>query len=478
MTPPLAKRNTNFGEWFRKVLVEAGILDYRYPIKGCGVWLPYGFQIRRMVTNLLRDLHDKSGHEEVLFPIMVTEPNLRKEASHIKDFENEVFWVTHGGRKPLKIRYALRPTSETAMYPMFKLWIRSHADLPIKMYQIGSVFRYETKTTRPIIRVREVTTFKEAHTCHATLEEAEEQVSEAIGIYKRFFDACGVPYLISRRPDWDKFPGSLYSVAFDVLMPDGRTMQSGTIHNLGKNFSTVFDITYEASNGEHENVCQTCYGISERGIGAQLSVHGDDNGVVLIPNLAPTQVVIIPIPDKEVMPSILAVSETVAEKLSDSGFRVKVDKREELTPGAKFFYWELRGVPIRIEIGPRDIKKKQAIVVRRDTFEKKACVLDDLPLEVRQIVEQMSTDMRTKAWSWMNSRIFRVDTLEKAKGILAKKGGIVEVFWCGTEDCGHGLEQVNAKLLGVPIDIEEKTEGRCASCGKKASSLVRLAIAY
>jgi prolyl-tRNA synthetase len=478
MTPLLAKRNEDFGEWFRKVLVEASILDYRYPIKGCGVWLPYGFQIRRMLTNLLRDLHDTFGHEEVRFPIMVTEPNLRKEASHIKDFENEVFWVTHGGRKPLQIRYALRPTSETAMYPMFKLWVRSHADLPIKMYQIGSVFRYETKTTRPIIRVREVTTFKEAHTCHATLEEAEKQISEAIQIYKQFFDACGVPYLISRRPDWDKFPGSLYSVAFDVLMPDGRTMQSGTIHNLGRNFSTVFDITYEASDGEHENVYQTCYGISERGIGAELSVHGDDNGIVLIPNLAPTQVIVIPIPDKKNMPLILDTAEKVAKNLTDSGFRVKVDKREELTPGAKFFFWELRGIPIRIEIGPRDVKKNQAIVVRRDTFEKKDCTLVNLSQVVRQTVDQMSADMRKKAWGWMKSRVFRVDSLEKAKTILAKKGGVVEALWCGTEDCGHNLEQVNAKLLGVPIDIEEKLEGKCASCGKKASNLVRLAIAY
>ncbi|UCE96430.1 MAG: proline--tRNA ligase [Candidatus Bathyarchaeota archaeon] len=473
------KLDKRFGEWFRQVLIDAEILDYRYPIKGCGVWLPYGFKIRKLVTNLLRNLHDVRGHDEVQFPIMVTETNLRKEATHIKDFENEVFWITHGGLKPLEIRYALRPTSETAIFPMLKLWIRSHADLPKKLYQIGSVFRCETKTTRPIIRVREVTTFKEAHTCHATAKDAENQIKEATQIYKDFFNACGVPYAISRRPDWDKFPGALYSLSFDVIMPDGRTLQSGTVHNLGQNFSKAFDIQYETLEGNHEYIWQTCYGISERGIGALISVHGDDNGLVLMPELSPIQVIIVIIPHKKYLQQIIKVSRTVADMLSDLDFRVKIDQREDLTPGAKFFYWETHGVPIRIEIGPMDIQKKQVTIVRRDTFKRETCKISDLPSRLHKLVDHMSTELRKKGWKWMGKRMYRVNSLEKANELLKRRAGIVELPWCGEYDCGHEIEErVNASLLGTPVDINEKIKGKCPICGKTVSGLVRMAVAY
>ena len=473
------RRDSHFGEWFRNVLIDAEILDYRYPIKGCGVWLPYGFKIRKLVTQLLRDLHDAKGHDEVRFPIMVTETNLRKEAKHIKDFENEVFWVTHGGSKPLEIRYALRPTSETAIYPMLKLWIRSHADLPSKLYQIGSVFRCETKTTRPIIRVREVTTFKEAHTGHTTLEDAETQIKEATQIYKDFFNVCGVPYVVSRRPDWDKFPGSLYSISFDVIMPDGRTLQSGTVHNLGQNFSKAFDIQYETAEGDHEYIWQTCYGISERAIGALISTHGDDNGVTLMPRLAPIQVIVIPIPHKEKEKLISEACESTAELIKSLGFRVEIDSREDLRPGNKFYYWELRGVPIRIEIGPKDLLNEQVIIVRRDTLNREACEMTSLTYRLPEIIHQMEIDLRMKAWEWMNKRIHKVTTLGEANELLRKRAGIVELLWCGDDECGRKLEeQVKAKLLGTPLDVEEKAEGECVVCGKKTSTLVRVAVAY
>ncbi len=477
--PTTEKRNKHYGKWLRKTLIDASILDYRYPIKGCGVWLPYGHKIRKGAVDLLRKLHDDKEHDEVQFPIMVTETNLRKEATHIRNFEDEVFWITHGGLTPLKIKYALRPTSETAIYPMLKLWIRSHADLPQKLYQIGSVFRCETKTTRPIIRVREVTTFKEAHTSHATAEGAEAQIKEATQIYKDFFDTCGIPYLISRRPEWDKFPGALYSLSFDVILPDGRTLQSGTIHNLGQNFSKAFDIQYEALEGSHEYIWQTCYGISERAIGAILSVHGDDNGIVLIPKLAPIQVVIIPIPHKDNQRPIMKACDKVANKLTSLKFRVAIDRRDELTPGAKFFYWELRGVPIRIEIGPKDIQKEQAIVVRRDTFEKEAYKVSDLQKQLSRIMKKMSKEMREKAWQWMKARIHRVNSLEEANKLIAKKAGVVELLWCGKAECGHKLEEsVKASLLGTPVDTEGKVKGKCVVCDKRAVNLVRVAIAY
>jgi prolyl-tRNA synthetase len=473
------KRDKHFGQWFRHILINAEILDYRYPIKGSGVWLPYGHKIRRHVIQLLRDLHDTTGHSEVQFPIMVTETNLRKEATHVKNFENEVFWITHGGLKPLKIKYALRPTSETAIYPMLKLWIRSHADLPKKYYQIGSVFRCETKTTRPIIRVREVTTFKEAHTSHTTLHETEGQIEEAIQIYRNFFDSCGLPYLISRRPDWDKFPGALYSISFDIIMPDGRTLQIGTIHNLGQNFSKAFDIQYETLEGSHEYIWQTCYGISERGIGALLSVHGDDNGIVLVPLLAPIQIIVIPIPHKGDQRRILEECKKVEKELANLGFRVEIDQREDLTPGAKFFYWDLRGVPFRLEIGLKDIQKDQVIVVRRDTLKKEACRTEDLSSQLSLKLEQMAIELREKAWKWMKSKLYRVNSLEKASKLIKKRAGVIELSWCGADECGHKLEtSINASLLGIPADIKEKVQGKCIVCNRKAGKIVRMAVAY
>ncbi len=472
------KRDEHFGEWFRSVLINAEILDYRYPIKGCGVWLPYGFKIRKLVVNLLRHLHDSKGHNEVRFPIMVTETNLRKEAAHVKDFEDEVFWITHGGLKPLEIRYALRPTSETAIYPMLKLWIRNHADLPSKLYQISSVFRCETKTTRPILRVREVTTFKEAHTGHATLEDAETQIQEATQIYKDFFDKCGIPYLISKRPDWDKFPGALYSISFEVIMPDGRTLQSGTIHNLGQNFSKAFDIQYETLGGDHEYIWQTCYGISERAIGALISVHSDDNGVVLTPNLAPIQVVIIPIPHKERGQSIVRTCKEIAEKIAKKGYRVHVDDREDLTPGNKFFYWELRGVPLRIEIGDKEIQNKQVTIVRRDTFKKEKCSMDQLHSRLQETIKQMQTELSEKAWEWIHKHTHEVNTIEDANRLLKSRAGIIELSWCGKSNCGHEIEdQVQAKLLGIPLETGKK-KSNCVICGKKASTVVRVSVSY
>jgi prolyl-tRNA synthetase len=479
---PLVRRqkwSKEFGEWFRHVLIDAGIMDYRYPIKGCGVWLPYGFKIRRNVLQILRDLLDSTGHEEALFPLMIPETSLAKEATHVRSFEGECFWVTRGGFEPLKVRYALRPTSETVIAPMLKLWIRSHADLPLKLYQVVNIFRYETKATRPILRMREVATFKEAHTAHATSEEAEAQVREGIEVYKKFFDELGVPYKISRRPDWDKFAGALYSVAFDMICPDGRSLQIGTVHNLGQNFAKAFDILYETKEGNQEHIWQTCYGISGRGIAAVLIAHGDDHGVVLPPKIAPIQVVVVPVPYKGREEQINKTCQEVASKLKKADIRVELDLRADLTPGSKFYYWELRGVPLRIEIGPRDIEKNEVTIVRRDTLEKQTCKTDELVKVVRGLMGQMTSDLREKARRWMRGCVYRVDSLPEAIKLLEKRAGMVEVLWCGKAECGHELEgEVKARVLGVPEDTEEKVDGKCVVCGQKAENVVRVALAY
>ena len=241
----------NFSEWYHELLMTAEIVDNRYPVKGMCVWFPFGFAIKKNVYGIIRELLD-FDHQETQFPLMIPENEFMKEAQHIKGFEEEVYWVTHGGLTPLEVKLALRPTSETAIYPMFKLWIRSHADLPLRIYQIVNTFRYETKHTRPLIRLREITSFKEAHTVHATWEEAAEQVEVAIQRYSEFYHRLAIPFLVSRRPSWDKFPGADYTTAIDVIMPDGKTLQVGTAHHLGSTFARTYEITYEAEDGEQK----------------------------------------------------------------------------------------------------------------------------------------------------------------------------------------------------------------------------------
>jgi prolyl-tRNA synthetase len=473
------KWRKEFGEWFRDVLINAGIMDYRYPIKGSGVWMPYGFKIRRNVLQIIRDLLDNTEHDETLFPLLIPETSLAQEAAHVKSFEGECFWVTHGGYEPLKVRYALRPTSETVIAPMLKLWIRSHADLPMKLYQVVNVFRHETKATRPIIRMREVEPFKEAHTCHATYEEAERQVHQAIGLYKQFFDDIGVPYVISRRPEWDKFAGALYTIAFDLLCPDGRTLQIGTVHNLGQNFAKAFNITYETPEGGQEYIWTTSYGISGRGIAAVLIAHGDDNGIVLPPKIAPLQVVVVPVPYKGKGEQVNEACKKVASSLRTAGFRVELDIRKDLTPGNKFYYWELRGVPIRVEIGPRDLENGVVTIVRRDSLKKQVRKTKEAVVAVQKLAEEMNSDLKVNAKARMNERIYRVIHLSEAKNLLKRKAGIVEVYWCGNDKCGHSLEEtIEARLLGFPEDTTEKIEGNCLVCEEPAKNVVRVALAY
>ncbi|MDD3858435.1 MAG: proline--tRNA ligase, partial [Methanoculleus sp.] len=356
-------RKDDFSQWYNEVLWRAEIMDVRYPVKGLYVWYPHGFAIRKRAYGILRDLMDRD-HEETMFPLLIPETEFMKEATHIKGFEDEVYWVTHGGKNELDVPLALRPTSETAIYPMYSLWIRSHTDLPLKLYQIVNTFRYETKHTRPLIRLREITSFKEAHTVHATREEAAAQVEVALGLYREFYDRLRVPVIISRRPEWDKFPGADYTIAVDTIMPDGKTLQIGTVHMLGDHFSRTYDITYEDANGERQYAYQTCYGISERSIAAVISIHGDDKGLVLPPEVAPIEVAIVPIIVGKRRDEVLTAATALVEDLRNAGFVVRLDDRD-MRPGAKYYHWEMRGVPLRIEIGPRDIDANTVVAVTR-----------------------------------------------------------------------------------------------------------------
>jgi len=462
----------NFSEWYHELLMTAEIIDNRYPVKGMCVWFPFGFAIRKNVYNIIRELLDPD-HQETQFPLMIPENEFMKEAQHIKGFEDEVYWVTQGGTSPLDVKLALRPTSETAIYPMFKLWIRSHADLPLRIYQIVNTFRYETKHTRPLIRLREITSFKEAHTVHATWEEAAAQVETAIERYGQFYSRLALPFLISRRPSWDKFPGADYTKAIDVIMPDGRTLQVGTAHHLGSTFAKTYEITYEAEDGEQKLVSQTCYGISERCIAALISVHGDDRGLILPWEVAPTQVVIVPIllGDKD---RVLAVCRDLKSRLASAKVRVELDTSDE-RPGAKFYKWEMKGVPVRLEVGPRDIERGAVTLARRDGV-KKAASMDGLEKAIFKEAEQLQSALYERARLFHDGRVKEVASIEEAKA--QTQTGVALIPWCGEEECGHQLEDsVGANMLGEP-QYQSFPEAACAVCGKKSAVRTYMARQY
>lgn len=466
----------NFSEWFHNILEEGQIIDSRYPIKGMSIWLPYGFQIRKHVLNAFRDLLDKE-HDEVLFPMLIPEKELAKEGIHVKGFEDEVYWVTKGGQKELNEKLAIRPTSETSMYPMFSLWVRSHIDLPIKQYQVVNTFRYETKHTRPLIRVREITTFAEAHTVHSSAEEAEAQVNTGVEIYKKFFDEMGIPYLLSKRPVWDKFPGAEYTMAFDTVLPGGKTLQIGTVHNLGQTFAKTFDIQFENKEGKHEYAYQTCYGLSDRVIASVIGIHGDEKGLKLPPQVSPKQVTIIPIIFKDGAEEVIAKCEEIKEALEDRNIRVQMDTRD-IRPGKKFYDWELKGTPLRFELGPRDLKNNIAILGRRDTLEKTEISLDEnIPETIANLLEEVENNLKTSAWNKLEDTIIEIDDLSEVPKAMEDEK-IVKFYWCGDEECGKAIEEeTDVDILGIQEE-NIKTTKLCPHCGNPAKHIALMAKTY
>nr|AAZ32114.1 prolyl-tRNA synthetase [uncultured euryarchaeote Alv-FOS5] len=456
----------NFSEWYQEVLESAELVDNRYPVKGMLVWRPNGFKIRKYVTDLLRELLEETGHQEVLFPTLIPETALNKEGEHIRGFGSEVYWITHGGETPLDVKLALRPTSETAMYPMFALWIRSHADLPLRVFQIVSVFRYETKHTRPLIRVREVSTFKEAHCALKTEEEAEKEMRIIDGVYKAFWDELGIPFVRVQRPSWDKFAGADKTIAYDTIMPTGRTLQIATSHRLSQKFSEVFDVKYEDENGEQKLAYLTSHGISERAIAALVGIHGDNRGLVLPPRFAPVQVVIVPILYKGKENQVMEKAMEVYEKLKYN-WRVELDDSDS-NPGDKFYYWELRGVPIRIEIGPRDVENGVVTLARRDTKEKTQVKMEELEDKINRLAEEIHNNIAKRARDEFLSKVVTARSIDEIKD-ADNKPGIIKAPLCENwEECGKAVQdQINKEFRG--IDLDDAPDGeKCVVCGKPA----------
>ncbi|MBI5158623.1 proline--tRNA ligase [Candidatus Micrarchaeota archaeon] len=461
----------NFSEWFGKVLEEADVIDLRYPVKGMPIYKAWGFSILRNCFKMLEGELNASSHQEMLFPLLIPEDQFAREGEHIKGFEAEVLWATHSGLEKMDRKLAVRPTSETVMYPMFALWVRTHADLPLRVHQTCCVYRQDTKMTRPLIRGREIY-WNEAHCAHATAEDAESQVKKALEIYGDFYKKLCVPFKALKRPDFDKFPGAEYSIALDVVMPDGRVLQAATAHNLGQNFSKVYGITFDDEKGAKQHAFQTTYGVSMRCLAVVVALHGDDKGLVLPPAIAPVQVIIIPILSKDEKQPVLEKCRQIKKQLIAEGVRVDIDERET-RPGDKYYYWEARGVPVRIELGPRDLQNGQAVIATR-LGEKKQVKQEQVVEETRKALAQTEKKLFENASEKLGQQTSKATTLEQLKQTIEEKGGFAKAGWCGSQECAETIEkQTTAEIRGK----EKEEKAKCIACGKQGST-VYIAKAY
>lgn len=419
------KKNEDFHEWYNQILYTAEITDKRYPVKGEHILRPYGFFIHNRIMSIISEEWEKQGVEQALFPLLIPEKFLALEGEHVAGFSSEVYWVTHGGDKQFEERRALRPTSETAIYYMFSQWIRSFRDLPLKVHQTCNVFRYETQQTRPLIRPREIH-WNEAHTAHATKEEALENLENAWRSYMYLINDCCCFYgLRLRRPAWDKFPGSEHTDVMDTIMPCGKVLQTVGAHYLGQKFSKVFDIKFLTSNNTTDLAHITCYGISTRILAALLSLHGDDYGLILPPILAKYQVVIVPI-----LPIHNSHAQTISQLLQSVGIRTVVDNSQS-SIGEKYYYWEMKGVPLRIEVGSRDIEQNRVTVCIRDTRSKVYLHNADLIPGIQHHLEELTIRIRNKAKMYHESSIHNCKNIDEIKSAI-EKGGFAKFPFCST----------------------------------------------
>ena len=470
------KKSENFSEWYTQVLKKAELADIRFNVKGFLVHMPWSVGAMKLMYRAFEEELEKSGHQPLMLPSVIPESNFEREKKHAK-FKAEVFWITEVGseKRKLEERLALRPTSETAFYQMYSLWVRSWRDLPMKRYQSCQVWRHETKATRPFIRGREFW-WIEAHDAFATREEAEAQVKEDAEITERVMHKLfGIPFLFFQRPEHDKFQGAVHTYAADTVMPDGKVLQLPSTHFLGQNFAKAFDIKFVDEDGEEKHVWQTCYGPAIwRIFGAIVAIHGDDKGLILPPEVAPIQVVVIPIFFKGKEQVVLKKAKSIERAIVNGGVRAKVDEVEEHTPGWKYNYWELKGTPLRIEIGPRDVEKGQVILVRRDTGDKMTVKGEELLEKIRKVLVDIQGNLMRRADESFKMKISEAKNVKELKNWLEKKGGLVRVNWCGEEECADLIksETGGGEIKGTLFGKEEKPSGKCIRCENKAKQVV------
>ena len=469
-------KSENFSEWYTQVVIKAELADYA-PVKGLIVLRPDGYSIWESIKESLDKKLKETGHRNGFLPVLIPESLLAKEKEHFEGFNPEVFWVTHSGNSEIGDRLALRPTSETLAYSLFSKWIRSWRDLPLKINFWNSALRAEIKGTKPFLRTSEFL-WQEGHTVHTTKDEAEKEVADILELYKKTIEEeLAVPVVTGKKSEKDKFVGAVYTNTLESLMPDGKALQMGTSHFLGQNFSKPFDVKYLDENNSEIFAWQTSWGVSWRLIGGMIMTHGDDKGLVLPPKVAPIQVVIIPIyHSKEDKENVLQKACQIKDSLSNNDIRVHLDDREQLTPGFKFNDWEMRGIPIRIEIGPKDIAKNQIVLARRHNQTKISLDIDGLTEKTLSELKNIQKEMFDAAKKILDERVVRVSEYQQFKKEL-ENGKMIDCSWCGSQTCEDKIkEETGADLRVIPSD-NTKAE-TCIYCKNSGTTNVLFARGY
>jgi prolyl-tRNA synthetase len=473
----ITKRTEDYSRWYTDVIAAAELADYA-PVKGCMIIRPNGYAIWEQMQRALDAMFKETGHQNAYFPMFIPESFLQKEAEHVEGFAPEVAVVTHAGGEKLEEPLVIRPTSETIIWNSYRNWIQSYRDLPLLINQWANVVRWELRT-RLFLRTTEFL-WQEGHTAHATFEDAEEETIRMLGVYKRFAqDFMALPVIEGRKTDREKFAGAHHTYSIEAMMGDGKALQAGTSHHLGQNFAKAFDVTFQTQQGTREYVYATSWGLSTRMIGALIMAHGDDNGIVIPPRLAATQVVVVPIfrkPDER--GRVMEATSRFTEAFKAAGIGYKIDDRDQHSPGWKFNEWEQRGVPLRIEIGPKDLEKNQVMLARRDNREKTPASQDGLAQTILSMLDTIQRDLFNRAREFRDSHSHRVDDYGKFNEMLDRDGGFLWSHWCESGECEERVKnETKATIRCIPVSRESET-GKCVVCGKPSPGRVIFARAY
>jgi prolyl-tRNA synthetase len=471
----ITPRSQDFSKWYLDVVRRAELADYS-PVKGCMVIRPYGYAIWELIQQAFDQEFKKTGHVNAYFPLFIPESLLHKEAEHVEGFAPQVAYVTHAGGEELEEKLVVRPTSEAIIGTMYAKWVQSWRDLPILINQWVNVVRWE-KVTRPFLRTTEFL-WQEGHTAHETHDEAEAETLMILDLYARVAEGLmAMPVVKGIKSDSEKFAGALRTYSIEALMGDGRALQAGTSHNLGQNFAKAFDIKFQARDKSVQHVWGTSWGVSTRLIGGVIMTHGDDSGLVLPPSVAPFQVVIVPIGRDNWREAVLPRAQEIQRELAAAGIRVTLDERDE-RPGWKFSEWELRGVPLRLEIGPKDIEKSAVMVARRDTREKQSLSMDGLPAAIRGLLDEIQRGLLQRALQFREEHTQRVDTYDAFKQAMEGRPGFVIAPWCGAAACEAQIKtDTQATIRNMPMG-QSAPAGRCVRCDNPAAAEAWFAKSY
>jgi len=472
----ITSKEKNFSQWYVDVVRKAELADYT-TIKGCMVIRPYGYGLwENMQAGLDRRIKE-TGHKNAYFPMFIPESLLKKEAEHVEGFAPEVAWVTTGGSQKLEERLAIRPTSEAIICSLYSKWVKSWRDLPILINQWVNIVRWE-KVTRLFLRTTEFL-WQEGHTVHKDEQEAEEETLKILNqVYRDYIEKdLAIPVIIGLKTEKEKFAGALHTYTLEALMTDGKVLQAGTSHNLGQNFAKAFNIKYLDEDQQEKFAWQTSWGTTTRLVGALVMVHGDNRGLNLPPKVAPVQVIIVPIMFDKTKKEVLRKTEEISEILKRN-FRVEIDARDEYTPGWKFNEWEMKGVPLRLEIGPRDLTQGQVMLARRDSGEKIVVKEDKLVETIEKLLNNIQENLFERAKKFLQENIREVSDYNEFKNVIEEKKGLIKTYWCGQGDCEEKIkEETKASIRCIPFEKEEGS-GECVYCGEKSSTLVYFARAY